>query len=849
MARMFLAGHSPCKIVPTLLLSCIGAPSFVVLEFSINIDDVTRDFFLYPFLEYFSDSFRFGHLGRGLSQGETAECISRIWRLKQMPYHIKTKKIKEGWYSKVAMNRRSFLKGAAVASLGVAGVGMMPGCSPKSPDEAKGSVVAEANENVRQAIATQLNPQDDDFRGNSGDLSTLFSPLAIGGLTIDCRMVKSSAGSNTFIPGKESAVAYYSKFAKGGVPLVWIESTCSWSEHFPQVPLKKTFEERKESIQAVVDAIHAEGKYAGYQIDTMSNSLSKRAGQSQLISSGDSRGFTTDLMTLDEIKLLVQDHVNFAKELKALGVDAFEINAAGNNTPQAFLSRYRNLRDDEYGPQSIENRCRLLTDIIKGVREECGPDWPIQVLINGIEENDQVIGDNTEFTTVEEGVAIAKELEKAGLSSLHVRLGPSGMHIAQFAGDLMFAGRGINGSTGYGTQFDFERHYQGKLVANHYGAGLMLNVSKMYKDALDIPVGTVTYMDPAYAPDYFEQALKDGMVDFFIMNRPLTVDPEYVNKLREGRFDEIAPCCRCMHCYSDTARDGSSVRHCRVNAATQRAYYEDKLPEGYELPAKEGDKKVMVVGAGPGGMEAARVAAQRGYEVSLYEKKDSVGGLLPFASTIKGPRERLDDLTAYLKRQLELTGVKLITGTEVTVDLVKDQQPDVLIVATGGVRESTGLEGTAGTSIVSIDDIASAEIGQNVTVVGCNVQAVDVTLYLLEQGKSVSMVFPDAVDQLGKGQSAQVKLFVDPMLRARGVRLWPESQISVVGDGEITVDTKSGVTVSYACDTVIEALDMAENTALAQAAEGIADVRMVGCDAPYNILESICAGNLAARRI
>ena len=157
-------------------------------------------------------------------------------------------------------------------------------------------------------------------------------------------------------------------------------------------------------------------------------------------------------------------------------------------------------------------------------------------------------------------------------------------------------------------------------------------------------------MDPAHAPDLFEAALAEGKVDFLLMNRPLTVDPQYANKLKEGRIDEIAPCTRCLHCHFDYDEEGNTYEHCRVNACTQRAFRDD-MPEGFDLPPVGTVKNVMVVGGGPAGMEAARIAALRGHNVTLYEKSGAVGGLLDFASTVKGPHENLSDLRSYLARQ------------------------------------------------------------------------------------------------------------------------------------------------------------------------------------------------------
>ena len=270
---------------------------------------------------------------------------------------------------------------------------------------------------------------------------------------------------------------------------------------------------------------------------------------------------------------------------------------------------------------------------------------------------------------------------------------------------------GIEGATGYGTQYDFSKHWQGQLIGDTSGAGMLLNVVKRYKEELSIPCGTVTYMDPAHAPDFFEDALEQGMADFYMMTRPLTVDTEYVNKLREGRIDEIAPCTRCLHCHIGGNQQNRDEGYCRVNALTQRVMTPNG-PATYELPPAETVKKVMVVGAGPAGMEAARIAAQRGHDVTLYEKTGVMGGLLPFASAVEGPHENLDDLNAYLQRQCELAGVHVVLGTEVDADLVAAEAPDALVLACGGSRVDLGFD-DAGFAVVPIEEFMFAELGPN----------------------------------------------------------------------------------------------------------------------------------------
>ena len=689
-------------------------------------------------------------------------------------------------------------------------------------------------------LRRKLNPQSDDYRGNTTDFVTLFSGVKIGSLELSNRMVKSAAGSDTQ-GNEDEIVAYYRSFAQGGIDLVWMEDCADKYEHFPNARAQSM---DKVPFERIADAIHEEGAYVGYQISCMGIAFSG----TQKDSSGQFASAVAGDLTREEIGLVVADTVSAAKTLKDKGFDAVEINAAGNNLGQSFFSRMRNHRDDEYGPQSFENRARLVCEMIQGIKEACGSDFAVQVLINGIEENDQALGDSSLMTTVEENLEIAKMLEAAGADSLHVRLGPLGMHVCQFASDLYFTGYGIDGTTAYGTQFDFSRHWQGKLISEYSGCGMMLDVAREFKDAVSIPVGTVTYMDPAHAPDLFEAALAEGKVDFLLMNRPLTVDPQYANKLKEGRIDEIAPCTRCLHCHFDYDEEGNTYEHCRVNACTQRAFRDD-MPEGFDLLPVGTVKNVMVVGGGPAGMEAARIAALRGHNVTLYEKSGAVGGLLDFASTVKGPHENLSDLRSYLARQLEVAGVDVVTGTEVDASFIADQKPDAAIIAVGGVRDTLELSETTGTKVIPLPDFLTAEIGSEVTIVGSNAQAVDAALYLMAQGKHVTMVTPDSMDQFDKGQSNWVKTFVKPMLLARGMRIWPHAEIVSVGDGEVTIAGETGAEITLSCDAVIEAMDMLPNPSLGEETSGI-EVHVVGDAAkPWNIAEAIAAGNLAARAL
>ena len=702
------------------------------------------------------------------------------------------------------ISRRNFMKVAAGAA-GIAGLGLLNGCS-KTEAPASSAAASAAAEGTTPAAAApvtdklytaSINPQLDEseFRSNTKELTTLFSPLTIGSMEISNRMVKSAAGSATYLAGlTDELLTYYVNLAKGGVALIYVETIAAL-----EVPEGGSYDADTLAFgQKLVDECHKYGAKMGYQMSGF--------------------GMGENDMTIDDIHAKQAHFVEVAKGLQQMGFDCVELNCAGFNMPAHFLSRFHNTRTDEYGIGSIENRARFITEIIEGVKKECGPDFNMQILINCIEENDNISNNPTMMTldsavttphtlamTMEEGIAAAKLFEQAGCDSMHLRLGPLGHHVAQFGADLYFILNGIEGCTGFGTQYDFSKNWQGMLIGNTSGCGIGLNVAAEYKKALSIPCGVVTYNDPAHAPDFFEQALEDGKAAFFLMTRPLTVDMEYVNKLKEGRIDEIAPCTRCLHCHIGSNEANAQMAYCRVNALTQRVMREGG-PATYELEPAATPKKVMVIGGGPAGMQAALLLKKRGYHPIILESSDHLGGSAVLAS--KAPcKGMVAELIETMKAEMKEYHIEVRLNTPATVETLRALDPYGVVVACGGDQIVPNIPGVDRSNVYYIEDVLLRRVsfeGKNIAVIGGGHVGLEVAHFLCDNNK-VTVVEMQKEVGVTIYRTARYKLL--SLLAESGVEVLTEHAIAGVTDGAVELrKTDTGEVVTRPADIVIMAL-------------------------------------------
>ena len=251
---------------------------------------------------------------------------------------------------------------------------------------------------------------------------------------------------------------------------------------------------------------------------------------------------------------------------------------------------------------------------------------------------------------------------------------------------------------------------------------------------------------------------------------------------------------------------------------------------------------------GPAGMEAARIAAARGHKVTLYEKSGALGGKLTFASTVKGPHENLDDLKAYLAKQLELNGVTVVLKTEVDADLINSEAPDAVVLAVGALPGEVKASGGS-VPVIDFINFMGEGTGDNVIVYGSNAQAFDCALWLTVHKKKVTIVTPNLNEDLDKQQSQHAHRMMTTALYALGVKAFPSSDIKEIGEGTVTVASDGGWETVIPADSIINAADLVPNKSLLDSVS-VKEAYAIGdCDEPYNIALAIRAGNNVARQI
>lgn len=530
----------------------------------------------------------------------------------------------------------------------------------------------------------------------------LFSPIRVGDCEIKNRTVMSPMGdglANREGNVTEEMIAYYGARAKSGVGLIIVGSTCIGEDDANKPDQHKIFrEENLRGLRRLTEGVHrydcrifVQLVHTGRQGNPAVMGHPTVAPSPLPVITGEIPGVPRAL-TIPEIHEIKDRFVKAAALAQRGGMDGVEIHAGHGYLIHGFLSPVQNQRTDEYGG-SLENRTRFLREILTEVRAKVGPAYPISVRLSAVD----LLPGGLE---IEDSVEIAKICEKCGASMLNVSAGMIESQYIQMAGP--------------------ERE-QGYLVP----------WAEQLKKAVKIPVCAAgRFRDMSVAED----VLANDRLDLVGFGRPFIADPNFIRKAMDGREDEIRRCLSCGYC-SDTNKTGG-VR-CSVNPV-------QALELWYHDPVRNGsDRKIVVIGGGPAGCEAARIFALRGFQVTLMEKGCRLGGL-SYLAAIPPRKDDIHNLQHYYETILPRLGVDVQLNTEATMDKIRGLEPYAVMLATGGNPINPPIKGTDGPNVVGAHDLLNGDYKEitnsKIFVVGIGAVGIETAEWLLaKEGNKVDL--------------------------------------------------------------------------------------------------------------
>ncbi len=651
----------------------------------------------------------------------------------------------------------------------------------------------------------------------SSQTPLLFTPIKIGNVTLQNRIVFSAHLTNyaeDFMPSERHAY-YYRERARGGAGLIITEEHSTHPTDHPYEKLIHAFNPAvMPGYRRITSMVHQEGVPIFAQINHNggqgSGMFTRLPAWAPSALADPMFREVAKAVELEDIQEIIRGYAQVAGYTRQGGFDGLELQCSHSSIVRQFLSRNTNRRTDDYGG-SLENRMRLLREIIAAIRAEVGRDYPLSVRLCG----DELIRDGI---VLDEAVAAARILEKDGLIDC------------------------INTSIGTATQTLYMIE-----ASMHIPPDYAMFIPSAIRKAVQLPViGVGRVKDPIQA----ERILEAGHADLVGVVRAQIADPEFGRKAREGRIDDIRLCLSCnQEC---VGRMGlNRWMGCIETPGTGQ---EQQYGIGTLQPAARA-KRVLVVGGGPAGLKAAIVAARRGHRVTLLEQDTRLGGLVKLAVKVTN-RAEFGDLVRNLLHELAQVGVEVRTGVTATPELIQAERPDAVIIATGSQPQRQALPGADGPGVADVIDILEGQVepGRRVLLLdrlGFH-EATSVAEYLAERGCDVEVVTPT----LYVGQDLGVTLDLENWYRrARrlGIRCTPNhSPISIEGGVVTAIHNYSGQMVNFdPVDTVVLAVHRQANDTLYHALKGkVAAIYRVGdCVAPRRAHAAIIEGERVGRTV
>lgn len=613
----------------------------------------------------------------------------------------------------------------------------------------------------------------------------LSSPFHIGRVELRNRTVMTAMGvamANPDGTASDRIIAYYEERAKGGTALIIPEFT-RVSEAGPGTlfQLSLTSDKHIEPMSRLVSAVHKHGARIFIQLHHAGRqSYTALTGGAPLVApSAIPCGYCqqeTRALELEEIPRIIDQFVQAARRAQAAGADGVEIHCTHGYLLHQFLSPYANHRTDAYGG-SVENRARIVCEIIRAVKKQCGADYPVTARVTA-DECLSAIGKPGEGILLEQALEFCKLFEQAGVDALNISVGC------------------------YETVNAF-------IEPSSFQEGWRMGYVTAIKNAVSIPIfGNAVIRHPEFA----EKLLAEGKTDLISMGRSFLADPEWTNKVLQGREDQIRRCISCLRCVETFNNSPATMQpaECSVNARMGR---ELEFP----LPfTRDGNGRcVAVIGAGPAGLECARVLAERGFRPVIFEKGEAIGGQLRFAM-VPPHKDRIGWLTEYYAKELARLQVEIRCNTEASEDVIRAMNPYAVVVATGSKPIIPGnIPGIHGENVCTVGDVLSRRLrpaNENICVIGSGMTGLETAELLQTYGNRITII--EMANSVAPG--AYMGSVVDVMQRLQAAEvnvLLGHKLVEVSGDA-VVLETGDGVRKRVPADRVVLSLGVVSENAL-----------------------------------
>ncbi len=646
----------------------------------------------------------------------------------------------------------------------------------------------------------------------------MFAPLTIKGVTFKNRVMSSPMTTDRTVwadgtPTQECINGYETR-ARGGVAAVTVTETfidfdrSARHDHSIDFVRENPSVHKLESLFVLSEAIKCHGAVASVQfnhIGAINHPSTISSGRNPIGPTGYVREDGVTVEEMDEAMMheVADTFANACASAQANGFDMVMLHGGHGWLLGEFVSPLTNLRTDEYGG-SIENRAKFPLMVLDRIREVCGDKLLIEYRLSGSER-----------------VPGGLELEEA----------------AQFAALIQDRVDIIHVTSGL-----YHNHVQSKAFSSMFHPhGCNLDLAEAIKKAVKIPVTAVGGFN---SPEQIEEAIASGKCDFVAMGRQMLADPQFVNKVAEGREDEIAPCLRCS-CFNPLASDPNARPHAETFQCTVNPYSMRELRMQWAPPVRR-VQDVLVVGGGPGGMYAAITAAERGHNVTLLEKENRLGGALWFTDEDC----HKEDMRRYRESLITRTyraGVNVVTGVNVTADTIRGYDPDAVILAIGAepvVPGIPGLKEYAHHALYAYSD--PDKIGKKVVMIGGGLIGVECSMHLAEKyGCEVQVI--EMMDDYARDAYMSHRQAID-MFMPETVKINCGVSCTEVRPDGVSAKDKAGNPLEFEADTVLFAIGMrAKKAELEQLLVAHPNTRIIGdCKQPAKIMQAIRDGMFAA---